>query len=947
MGELNEADVTRYLLKNPSFLENWEARELSQNQRLNKYMNKTNIDFVEFLINSLQNNITLQRKDSAQILRTNEMFKEAMRVVTSELNAAVLCHNLLQHLCMLLPCERASLFLAQGAGNSKYLVSYLFDISANSTFQKAYCTEENVIHISYNKGILGYVAKNKLPLIVNDVNYDIRFLNTIDKKTDFQTKNIICIPILDKYQNLLGVAELLNKGKDFCDKDEQMCVSVLSFCSLSISNFLLFHNSFEEYKRHKLLLKLIQCTLEHQKSIPELMDTIMKLAIYMLKCKNISVFLIDKEKSDLKPTTTSKVYQLLEEANEITKEIIGEDIKYAIEENIASGNTFDVICFTYYDEKPESETKKWLVCLPVMDPNGKYLGWMVYVRNSVDIIDTNDLNMMETFTKFFGLGIYNSRLHKHAENEMAQWEFTNDILCHRIVCEKSQLDYFLGTKIESESYYKIRKLEFNDNHYSDIDTVFLVMRMFLNVDTLSVLNIHIELLYRWVLTVKKNYRPVTYHNWRHAVNAAQSMYFMLTEGNVKIYFTEFEVVILLLASLCHDIDHRGTTNTFHARIGSPLNRLHSTSTLEHHHVDYFNRLLQINSTNIFKNISSDLYKHGLRLIELAIISTDLAVHFKRRPLFKEKMESENKSFESAEEIDLLISMLMTAADLSAITRPWEIQKRIAITVAAEFFEQSDIENKYNYIVSPMMDRSNRHNLPKMQVDFIDFVCYVVYKGLSDVSDTLKPLYVGMIENRMYWSKISSGVEKFDVDKELQLIVNNISFPSDALTPFDIIGKDDFTQTYITCFTSTQNNQTILQVPIDSPEENKPVIGIGVQTFCGRWQCAIVAKSTEFGPPDSRNRTHQELLDENRIRRKGSMSQTMLSYEGQETPQSQVVIPPSPVENTTSPLLEQKKSNMDIPKLPDNYQRKKVDRKQTLNKELEKQKKKKFGFCPIL
>lgn len=35
-------------------------------------------------------------------------------------------------------------------------------------------------------------------------------------------------------------------------------------------------------------------------------------------------------------------------------------------------------------------------------------------------------------------------------------------------------------------------------------------------------------MYRWLLSVKKNYRPVTYHNWRHAFNVAQSMFTILT-----------------------------------------------------------------------------------------------------------------------------------------------------------------------------------------------------------------------------------------------------------------------------------------------------------------------------------------------------------------------------------------------------------------------------------
>lgn len=40
---------------------------------------------------------------------------------------------------------------------------------------------------------------------------------------------------------------------------------------------------------------------------------------------------------------------------------------------------------------------------------------------------------------------------------------------------------------------------------------------------------------------------------------------------------------------------------------------------------------------------------------------------------------------------LLRAMSMTVCDLSAITKPWEIEKRVADLVTHEFFEQGDME----------------------------------------------------------------------------------------------------------------------------------------------------------------------------------------------------------------------------------------------------------------
>lgn len=36
---------------------------------------------------------------------------------------------------------------------------------------------------------------------------------------------------------------------------------------------------------------------------------------------------------------------------------------------------------------------------------------------------------------------------------------------------------------------------------------------------------------------------------------------------------------------------------------------------------------------------------------------------------------------------------MTVCDLAAITKPWEVEKRVAELVSSEFFEQGDIERQ--------------------------------------------------------------------------------------------------------------------------------------------------------------------------------------------------------------------------------------------------------------
>jgi len=108
--------------------------------------------------------------------------------------------------------------------------------------------------------------------------------------------------------------------------------------------------------------------------------------------------------------------------------------------------------------------------------------------------------------------------------------------------------------------------------------------MFLDLDFVERFHIDYEVLCRWLLSVKKNYRNVTYHNWRHAFNVAQMMFAILTVSGKSNYilfitfivyvyismqttqwwkiFGEIECLALIIGCLCHDLDHRGTNNSF-------------------------------------------------------------------------------------------------------------------------------------------------------------------------------------------------------------------------------------------------------------------------------------------------------------------------------------------------------------------------------------------------
>lgn len=53
-------------------------------------------------------------------------------------------------------------------------------------------------------------------------------------------------------------------------------------------------------------------------------------------------------------------------------------------------------------------------------------------------------------------------------------------------------------------------------------------------------------------------------------------------------------------------------------------------------------------------------------------------------------------------------MMMTACDVAAITKPWEVQWKVADLIANEFFEQGDIERR-ELNITPIVSSDPEHS----------------------------------------------------------------------------------------------------------------------------------------------------------------------------------------------------------------------------------------------
>ncbi|MCG3206005.1 MAG: Adaptive-response sensory-kinase SasA [Elusimicrobia bacterium] len=160
-----------------------------------------------------------------------ELLLQANRILSSKLDATDVLQAVMELATKVVKAEASSLLLLDEIKNELY-----FDVALGSVGPSV-----KQIRLKVGEGIAGWVAKERRPLIVNDVSADPRFSSRVDKSTRFQTKSILAVP-LEAKGKLIGVVEALNKEHDgqFSSQDQEVFEIFGSQAAIAIENARLF-----------------------------------------------------------------------------------------------------------------------------------------------------------------------------------------------------------------------------------------------------------------------------------------------------------------------------------------------------------------------------------------------------------------------------------------------------------------------------------------------------------------------------------------------------------------------------------------------------------------------------------------------------------------------------------------------------------------------------------
>ncbi|MBL93434.1 MAG: adenylate/guanylate cyclase domain-containing protein [Myxococcales bacterium] len=163
------------------------------------------------------------RDEEAQLL-------EVTTAISRELKLLPLLQRIMETVTNILNADRSTLFMHDD--KSKTLWSHV-----------AQGLESAEIRIPDHVGIAGSVFTSGKTINIPDAYEDERFNKAMDQKTGYKTDTILCMPILDKKGQPIGVIQVLNKrGGPFTDMDETRLRAFSSQAYTAIENARLFED---------------------------------------------------------------------------------------------------------------------------------------------------------------------------------------------------------------------------------------------------------------------------------------------------------------------------------------------------------------------------------------------------------------------------------------------------------------------------------------------------------------------------------------------------------------------------------------------------------------------------------------------------------------------------------------------------------------------------------
>ncbi|XP_012869568.1 PREDICTED: cGMP-dependent 3',5'-cyclic phosphodiesterase isoform X2 [Dipodomys ordii] len=606
-------------------------------------------------------------------------------------------------------------------------------------------------------GRLGQVVEDKKSIQLKDLtSEDVQQLQSM---LGCELQAMLCVPVISRATDqVVALACAFNKlgGDLFTDLDEHVIQHCFHYTGTVLTSTLAFQKEQKLKCECQALLQVAKNLFTHLDDVSVLLQEIITEARNLSNAEICSVFLLDQNE------LVAKVF----DGGVVDDESY--EIRIPADQGIAghvatTGQILNIpdayahpLFYRGVDDSTGFRTRN-ILCFPIKNENQEVIG-VAELVNKINgpWFSKFDEDLATAFSIYCGISIAHSLLYKKVNEAQYRSHLANEMMMYHMKVSDDEYTKLLHDGIQPVAAIdsNFACFTYTPRSLPEDDTSMAILSMLQDMNFINNYKIDCPTLARFCLMVKKGYRDPPYHNWMHAFSVSHFCYLLYKNLELTNYLEDIEIFALFISCMCHDLDHRGTNNSFQVASKSVLAALYSSegSVMERHHFAQAIAILNTHGCNIFDHFSRKDYQRMLDLMRDIILATDLAHHLR---IFKDlqKMAEVGYDQTNKQHHRLLLCLLMTSCDLSDQTKGWKTTRKIAELIYKEFFSQGDLEKAMGNRPMEMMDREKAY-IPELQISFMEHIAMPIYKLLQDLFPKAAELYERVASNREHWTKVS-------------------------------------------------------------------------------------------------------------------------------------------------------------------------------------------------
>jgi adenylate cyclase len=263
------------------------------------------------------------------------------------------------------------------------------------------------IRIKSTTGIAGAVYGSGMTEIINDAYQDPRFNQEVDRRTGFRTRNILCVPLRNRLDQRIGVAQVLNKcGGYFTKLDASLLEAINRLVASALEQAQLVEKLDRARREEEELLAITEA-ISTELRIDALFTRIVHAATELLDAERSTLFLYD--------AATDELYsRVAEGADE-------KQIRIPANTGIAGAaftssevlNVPDAYAHRLFNTEIDRNSgfrTRNLLSVPVIDRAGEHLGVLQVINKREGPFAQSDIRRLKAFSAEIAVAIQNARL---------------------------------------------------------------------------------------------------------------------------------------------------------------------------------------------------------------------------------------------------------------------------------------------------------------------------------------------------------------------------------------------------------------------------------------------------------------------------------------------------------------------------------------------------------